>query len=80
MERDQTLKQGDVVGPMERSGAVLRMHILVPSIVSGTCTMAATVPESLWNHKLRILRQPWHPFLPPVTIPVGVVLRTSRIS
>lgn len=51
MERRWTRSQDDVGGPMEKNGDALRKHTRTPNTVSATCTVAATVQESLWNHK-----------------------------
>ncbi|KAL0312375.1 UNVERIFIED_CONTAM: Growth-regulating factor 4 [Sesamum radiatum] len=49
MERNLILSLGDAEGQMERSGGALKTHIQTPNIASGTCTVVATVQESLWN-------------------------------
>lgn len=38
-------------GLTARNGGVPKMHTQTQSTVSATCTAAATVQESLWNHK-----------------------------
>ena len=64
MERRWIRSQDDAGGPMARNGGAPKMRTRTPSIVSGTCTVAVTVQESLWNHKLwdshRLL---WHHWL-----------------
>ena len=52
MGRKLTQSQVDAGGRMERSGGAPKMRILTPNTVSGTCTEAATVQESLWNLNL----------------------------
>ena len=41
---------------MGKSGGAPRKHTQTPSTVSDTCTVAATVQESLWNLAWHILR------------------------
>lgn len=61
MERRWTRSQDDVGGPMGKNGGALRKHTLTPNTVSATCTVAATVQESLWNHQqLLSLLPPLH--------------------
>lgn len=57
MERNLTLSQGDAGEPMERSGGALRRHIWSLNTVSGICTEAKTVQESMWN--LNLLLSPY---------------------
>ena len=52
MGRRWTQSQGDAGGLMGKSGGAQKKHTLTRSTVSDTCTVAATVQESLWNHKL----------------------------
>lgn len=52
MGRRWTRSRVDARGPMARNGGAPRMHTRTPSTVSATCTVAATVQESLWNLKL----------------------------
>jgi len=51
MGRRWIRSQVDAGGPTARSGGAPKMHTRAPSTVSATCTVAATVQESLWNHK-----------------------------
>lgn len=55
---------------MERSGGAPKMHIRTPNTVSGTCTEAETVQESLWNLNLLLSRcqLPYH------AVPLEVVV------
>ena len=76
MGRRWTQSQDDAGGLMEKSGGAPRKHTQPPSTVSATCTVAATVQESLWNHKLWHSHHPlWHHWLPLVA---AVELETSR--
>jgi len=52
MERRWTQSQEDAGGLMAKSGGAPRKPTQTPSTVSDTCTVAAIVQESLWNHKL----------------------------
>lgn len=77
MGRRWTRSQEDVGGLMEKSGGARRKHTQTPSTVSATCTVAATVQESLWNHKLWHSRHPlWHRWLSLVAAAELVTSRT----
>lgn len=54
MGRRWTRSRDAAGGLMERSGGAPKTRTRTLSTVSATCTVAATVQESLWNHK------PWH--------------------
>ena len=52
MGRRWTRSQVDAGGLTARNGGAPKTPTRTPSTVSATCTVAATVQESLWNHKL----------------------------
>ena len=51
MGRRWTQSRDDAGEPMARSGGAPKTPTRTLSTVSATCTVAATVQESLWNHK-----------------------------
>lgn len=60
MGRRWTRSQVDAGGLTARNGGAPKTPTQTPSTVSATCTVAATVQESLWNHKiLRSLHRLW---------------------
>lgn len=79
MGRNLTLSQVGAGEQMGRNGGVLKMHILTQNTVSGTCTGAATVQESLWN--LILLRSRYqlrcHTLL--LAVAVAVAVESSRV-
>jgi len=52
MGRKWIQSQVGVGGQMVRNGGAPKMRILALNTVSGTCTVAETVQESLWNLNL----------------------------
>jgi len=61
MGRSWTRSRGGAAAPTARSGGAPRRRTPTPSTASATCTVAATVQESLWNPRpprLRIRRSP----------------------
>lgn len=79
MGRNLTLSQVGAGEQMGRSGGVLKMHILTQNTVSGTCTGAATVQESLWN--LILLRSRYHLRCHTLllAVAVAVAVESSRV-
>jgi len=66
MGRSWTRSRGGAAAPTARSGGAPRRRTPTPSTASATCTVAATVQESLWNPRpprLRIRRS--SPSCPP---------------
>uniref|UniRef100_A0A453QGE3 Uncharacterized protein n=1 Tax=Aegilops tauschii subsp. strangulata TaxID=200361 RepID=A0A453QGE3_AEGTS len=56
MARSSTRSHGGAGAPTARSGGAPRRRTPTPSTASATCTVAATVQESLWNPSLLPLR------------------------
>lgn len=80
MGRNLIRSQVGAVGRTGRSGGAPRMRFLTPSTVSATCIVAATVQESLWNHKPSPSHSHPRPLWPPSpgAVQAGAVVEASR--
>lgn len=85
MGRNSTRSRGGAAAPTARNGGARRTRTRTPSTASATCTVAATVQESLWKLSRQPLSlnpprlPPSPPSLPP-PLPAAAAPEVSRAS